>query len=66
MARAVNAAAGSNRATGGGAILGESADVVIALLVLIDRWESGADLFEAVGKKLTTLETPGAHRASAL
>lgn len=56
---------GSMSATGerGDGISGEAADVVIALMVLTDRWTE-ENLLEAVERKLSLLETPGAHKAS--
>ena len=54
----------AHRNTGDG-VTGEAADVVIALLVLTGRWPGG-DLMTAVARKLTILETPGAHRSSLL
>lgn len=65
VARAVNGEVGFNSATGGGSVIEEAADVVIALMVLVDRWTDD-DLMAAVDAKLTLLERPGAHRASAL
>ncbi|SRR6266705_2776759 len=56
---------GVNSATGeaGDGVLGEAADVVIVLMTLVGRW-MGDDLLTAVEKKLSILETPGAHKAS--
>jgi hypothetical protein len=65
VADALIAKNGQDSATGkpGEGVTGEAADVVIALMVLVGRWEK-EDLLEAVGKKLSVLETPGAHKAS--
>jgi hypothetical protein len=65
LADALIAKNGQDSATGkpGDGITGESADIVIALMVLTGRW-GGEDLLAAVEKKLEVLETPGAHKAS--
>lgn len=49
---------------GKGDVAAEAADVVITLLVLLGRWYPTRNLLEEVWRKLVTLETPGAHRAS--
>jgi len=56
---------GIDSATGkpGDGVPGEAADVMIALMALVGRWE-GSDLLATVEKKLAILETPGAHVAS--
>ncbi len=67
VAEAVNAIAGVNSATANGALSvpAEAADVVIALMVLLDRWHT-ADLLVEVATKLLVLEDPGSgHRSAA-
>lgn len=65
VADAVIARDGIDSAAGkeGDGITGEAADVVIALMALIGRW-SDDDLLTAIERKLSLLETPGAHKAS--
>lgn len=41
----------------------ESADAVVALMVLVERYTPD-DLLSVVDRKISMLETPGAHRAS--
>lgn len=67
VAEAANAIAGVNSATANGALSvpAEAADVVIALMVLLDRWHT-ADLLTEVATKLLILEDPGSgHRSAA-
>ncbi len=64
VADAVLSDVGMNGASGKGEVALEAADVVIALTVLLGRWYCNVDLFEEVEKKITILETPGAHKAS--
>lgn len=66
VASAINAIVGTGSATGKGLVLDESADVLIALLVIVGRWrfDSMESLLEATEKKLEVLLTPGAHPAS--
>jgi NTP pyrophosphatase (non-canonical NTP hydrolase) len=64
VARAINGDCGKNSATGYGATPQEVADVIIAALVLMDRWYSEYDLTTLIENKLEALTTPGAHRAS--
>lgn len=66
VGRAVNGLEGKNSATGGGDVIDECADVLISIYVLVGRWFTREELLEAVETKITMLETPGAHRASAL
>lgn len=54
-----------NSGTGDGDVRAEAADVYIALTVLLGRWYD-TDLLAAVEAKLAILETPGAHKSSAL
>ena len=64
LASAVLAKEGRNATTGEGDVLGEAADVVIALMVLIGRW-SGDELLDAVERKLAILTDPASgHRAA--
>jgi NTP pyrophosphatase (non-canonical NTP hydrolase) len=69
VAEAVNARAGHNWPTGkpASSIEEEAADVVIALMVLVDRWCPGVDLLAEVERKVCVLEDPASgHRSSAL
>lgn len=64
----VNGLEGFSSATGGTGdtklIAEEAADVVICMMVLVDRW-CNTDLLDEVEKKLLKLEDPnGTHRAS--
>lgn len=55
---------GKKSATGAGDPLGEAADVVICLMVLLDRW-IGGELLDAVEDKLAILNDPeSGHRSS--
>ena len=66
VAEALNSEAGRKSATAtAGDVVAEAADVIICMLVLVGRWRV-ADLLDAVDRKLVTLETAGAHRASLL
>lgn len=65
VAKALNGILGANSATGGGDVPAESADTVISLLVLLGRWWPEVDLLAEIEDKVTMLETPGAHTASA-
>lgn len=44
----------------------EAADVLITLVVLLSRWYPTVDLLAEMDKKLRLLETPGAHKSSAV
>jgi NTP pyrophosphatase (non-canonical NTP hydrolase) len=46
-----------------GDVVEEAADVTVTLMALLGRFY-GADLLDAVERKLTILTTPGAHRHS--
>ena len=49
-----------------GSVQSECADTLIASLVLLGRWfPEGGSLLQLLERKVTILETPGAHRASA-
>jgi NTP pyrophosphatase (non-canonical NTP hydrolase) len=50
----------------GGTVAEEAADVVIALLALVDRWCPGADLLAEVERKLVVLTDPTSGHRSAL
>lgn len=64
VGRAVNGLIGVNSATGGGDLLEEQADVLIALFAMVDRWPVG-DVEDAAWAKLARLNDPnGGHRAS--
>lgn len=65
VASAVIGIAGVQSATGDGDVVSEAADVVICMMVLLDRWFSHADLIEEVEKKLAILNDRNSiHRAS--
>lgn len=64
VAKAINGVSGMNSATGGGEVGAEAADVIVSLVVLLGRWFPYVSLAAEIDKKLTMLETPGAHRAS--
>ena len=66
VASAINGLVGTASATGKGYVLDESADVLIALLVILGRWrfDSMESLCDAAERKLEILLTPGAHPAS--
>lgn len=67
VASAVIGTLGRNTATGAGDVPGEAADVVIALMVLLGRWYSPADLLEEVERKLSILTDPNSnHRSRAM
>lgn len=52
-------------ATGSGDVEEETADVLIAMLVLLGRWYPDADLIDAADAKLATMSDPAStHRAS--
>jgi len=66
VARAINGVLGRNMATGGGDVGGESADVLITLLVLLGRWFPAVDLIGEVRAKLAILVDPTSGHAAAL
>lgn len=66
VADAINALVGTASATGKGDVGEESADVMISLMVLIERWYPEIDVMHEVAAKLTILETPGAHKSASL
>jgi len=66
VARAVNGQVGKNSATGGGSVPDEAADVVIAAMVLVERWCPGVDVLQAVENKLTTLTDPESGHPSSV
>jgi hypothetical protein len=66
VADAVLALVGTASATGKGTLGEEAADVLISLMVLIERWHPEIDVLYEVGAKLLILETPGAHKSASL
>lgn len=63
VARAINADVGHNSATGHGNVPEEAADVLISLLVLLDRWYPETDLLAEATKKLSILlDSTSGHR----
>lgn len=65
VGKAINGLIGQNSATGGGDVAGESADVLITLMVLLGRWFPDADLFEEVQRKLLILTDPNSGHPAA-
>jgi NTP pyrophosphatase (non-canonical NTP hydrolase) len=66
VADAIVGDSGVNSGTGAGDVGAEAADVFIALTVLLGRWYPDVDLMAEVERKVRLLETPGAHKSSAI
>lgn len=66
VASAVLADIGQNSATGDGDVIVEAADVIICLMVLLDRWFDSSDVLAEVDRKLDILNDPTSRHRSAL